>query len=78
MVKEPEEQTPETLQAEAEALQKKIVVGMPTDTEMRLGGPRTIQKHLNWQKRTRKDVERYQAIRQELRSLPSVEALRQP
>lgn len=72
------EETPETHTEEAERLQKLIAQGMPTDTEMRQANPRTVQRHLNWEKANKRNITRYQELRAANPSLPSVEALRIP
>lgn len=70
--------TAPTPKEEAEALQKLIVQGMPTDTEMRTGIPRTVQRHIEWEKRNRRNIVRYQELRRALPDLPSIESLRLP
>jgi len=67
-----------SLQEEAEALQKLIAQGMPTDTEMRVSAPRTVQRHLDWEKRNRRNIVRYQELRRSCTGLPSIESLRLP
>lgn len=62
----------------AQELQVKLTQGMPTDTEMRTGAPRVVQRHLDWQKRNKRDIERYQDLRKTVPNLPSIESLRLP
>ncbi len=68
----------DSLREEAVKLQKEIVVGMPTRTEMSVGQPRTVNKHRQWEKDRAEVVNRYCDIRQTVSGLPSVEDLRQP
>jgi len=78
----PADQTPldpqAALLAEADLLQKKISEGMPTQFEMMKGEPRTIDRHRRWEKRNNRNINRYIQLREQLKSLPSVEALRLP
>ena len=69
---------PKTLADEANDLQKLIAQGMPTDTEMRTGVPRTVQRHLDWQRKNKHNIVRYQDIRKSIPTLPSIESLRLP
>lgn len=66
------------LKEEINDLQRQIVQGMPTGTEMLKGEPRTISRHITWEKLNRVRIARYLQLRLQNPSLPSVEALRIP
>lgn len=74
----PQSSTPvrNPLLVEAEKLQSEIRISMPSAKEMRDGEPGTINRHRTWEAANRRRIERYNAIRLQIPTLPAVEGLR--